>query len=96
MFLPTLKFLAAICLQERLCVFSVNVHLTQAAELADDGRERVVHHTLQLAADSLWQLPSAEVPGLDVPLHQRHGDGSHQHKLQGHTGNRHTWKEKQM
>lgn len=53
--------------------------LTQAAELTDDGRERVVHNTLQLAADALGQLPSAEVTGLNVPLHERHGETSHQH-----------------
>lgn len=56
--------------------------LTQAAELTDDGRERVVHHTLELAADAVGELPSAEVTGLDVPLHQRHGEASHRHKLQ--------------
>lgn len=50
--------------------------LTQAAELADNGGERVVHHTLQLAADALGELPSAEVTGVDVPLHQRHGEAS--------------------
>lgn len=47
--------------------------LTQAAELTDDGGERVVHHTLQLAADALRELAPAEVTGVDVPLHQRHG-----------------------
>lgn len=62
------------------------VCLTQAAELTDDGRERVVHHTLQLAANALGELPSAEVTGLDVPLHQRHGEASHRHKLQGKHG----------
>lgn len=50
--------------------------LTQAAELTDNGGERVVHHTLQLAADALGELPSAEVTGVDVPLHQRHGGAS--------------------
>lgn len=64
------------------------VCLTQTAELTDDGRERVVHHTLQLAADALGELPSAEVPGLNVPLHQRHGEASHRHDLQGNTGNK--------
>lgn len=59
----------------------VSVCLTQAAELTDDGRQRVVHHTLQLAADALGEFPSAEVTGLDVPLHQRHGEASHRHKL---------------
>lgn len=67
----------------------VSVCLTQAAELTDDGRERVVHHTLQLAANALGELPSAEVTGLDVPLHQRHGEASHQHTLQGNMGNMH-------
>lgn len=51
--------------------------LTEAAELPDDGRERVVHHALQLAADALGEFPPAEVARLDVPLHQRHGDASH-------------------
>lgn len=55
--------------------------LTQAAELTDNGGERVVHHTLQLAADALGELPSAEVARIDVPLHQRHGEASHRHKL---------------
>lgn len=55
--------------------------LTQAAELTDDGRERVVHHALQLAADALGEFPSAEVAGLDVPLHQRHGETSRRHTL---------------
>lgn len=68
----------------------VSVCLTQAAELTDDGRQRVVHHTLQLAADALGEFPSAEVTGLDVPLHQRHGEASHRHKLQGNKGNKHT------
>lgn len=58
------------------------VVLTQAAKLTDDGGERVVHHTLELAADAVGQLPPAEVTGLDVPLHQRHGEASHRHKLQ--------------
>lgn len=72
-----------------VCVFvRVSVCLTQAAELTDDGRERVVHHTLQLAADALGELPSAEVTGLDVPLHQWHGKASHRHKLQGYKGNK--------
>lgn len=61
------------------------VCLTQAAELADDGREGVVHHTLQLAADAIRELTTAEVTGLDVPLHQRHGEASHPHDLQGNT-----------
>lgn len=57
----------------------VNVCLTQAAELTDDGRKRVVHHTLQLAADALGERPSAEVARLDVSLHQRHGEASRRH-----------------
>lgn len=48
--------------------------LTQAAELPDNGGQSVVHHTLQLAADALRELPSAEVAGINVPLHQRHGE----------------------
>lgn len=64
----------------------VCVCLTQTAQLTNDGRERVVHHTLQLTADALWQLPSAEVTRLDVPLYQRHGEASHRHKLEGKTG----------
>lgn len=66
------------------------VCLTQAAELTDDGRECVVHHTLQLAADALGELPSTEVTGLDVPLHQRHGEASRRHTLQGNTGSKDT------
>lgn len=58
---------------------SVNVCLTQAAELTDDGGKRVVHHTLQLAADALGERPSAEVARLDVSLHQRHGEASRRH-----------------
>lgn len=58
---------------------SVNVCLTQAAELTDDGGKRVVHHTLQLAADALGECPSAEVARLDVSLHQRHGEASRRH-----------------
>lgn len=65
----------------------VCVCLTQAAELTDDGRECVVHHTLQLAADALGELPSAEVTGLDVPLNQRHGEAARQTQTAGkHTG----------
>lgn len=66
-----------------VCVCVCASLLTQAAELTDDGGESVVHHTLQLAADALRELPSAEVPGVDVPLHQRHGEASHRHKLVG-------------
>lgn len=66
-----------------VCVFC----LTQAAELTDDGWECVVHHTLQLTANALREFPPAEVTGLDVPLHQRHGEASHRHKLQRDTGN---------
>lgn len=55
--------------------------LTQAAELTDNSGERVVHHALQLAADALGELPSAEVTGIDVPLHQRHGEASLRHNL---------------
>lgn len=58
---------------------SVNVCLTQAAELTDDGRKCVVHHTLQLAADALGERPSAEVARLDVSFHQRHGEASRRH-----------------
>lgn len=83
--LPSSRLLAAVFFYQRphcLCVFvCVSVCLTQAAELTDDGRQRVVHHTLQLAADALGEFPSAEVTGLDVPLHQRHGEASHRHKL---------------
>lgn len=89
-----LKLLAAVFFLQRLqCAHGfvcASVRLTQAAELTDDGRERVVHHTLQLAADALGELPSAEVTGLDVPLHQRHGEASHRHKLRGNTGNKNT------
>lgn len=60
------------------------MYLTQAAELANDGGQRVVHHTLQLAADAIGQRSPAEVARLDVPLHQRHGEAS-----------RSDWKEKQ-
>lgn len=60
--------------------------LTQAAELTDNGGERVVHHTLQLAADALGELPSAEVTGVDVPLHQRHGEASLRPDLLGKRG----------
>lgn len=73
------------CVSDFAYVHILSVCLTQAAELTNDGRERVVHHTLQLAADALGELPSAEVTGLDVPLHQRHGEVSHQHKLQENT-----------
>lgn len=59
--------------------------LTQAAELTNDGRERVVHHALQLAADALGEFPPAEVARLDVPLHQRHGEASHRHALRRDT-----------
>lgn len=68
-------------------IVNVCVCLTQAAKLTDDGRECVVHHTLQLAADALRELPSAEVTGLNVPLHQRHGEASHRHKLRGNIRN---------
>lgn len=89
--LLNLRLLAAVFFFQMLhCVHVfvyVSVCLTQAAELTDDGRERVVHHTLQLAADALGELPSAEVTGLDVPLHQRHSEASHRQRLQG---NRHT------
>ena len=63
-----------------MCV-CVCVGLTQAAELTDNCGESVVHHTLQLAADALGELPSAEVTGIDVPLHQRHGEASHCQRL---------------
>lgn len=72
---------------ESVYVHIVSVCLTQAAKLTDDGRECVVHHTLQLAADALRELPSAEVTGLNVPLHQRHGEASQQHKLCGNIQN---------
>jgi len=68
---------------------AVRVSLTQAAELTDDGRERVVHHALQLVADAHGELPSAEVTWLDDPLHQRHGGASHRQSLRGDTGNKH-------
>jgi len=92
-----LRVLSAVYVVERLrvCVY-LSVSLTEAAELANDGRERVVHHTLQLTADALGQLPSAEVTRLDVPLHQRHGEASHRHELQGNTRKKHTPNETQM
>lgn len=61
------------------------VRLTQAAELADDGGECVVHHTLQLAVDAIGELPAAEVARLDVPLDQWHGDASRPRTTVGHT-----------
>lgn len=67
------------------------VCLTQAAELTDDGGQRVVHHTLQLAVDTFRELPSAEVTGLDVSLHQRHGEASNCQKLLGDTWNKQTF-----
>ena len=53
------------------------MELTEAAELADDGRQGVVGDILQLPADALGQGALAEVARLDVPLHQRHDDPSH-------------------
>lgn len=70
-----------------MCIY-MGLNLTEAAELADDGRQRVVHHTLQLAADALGQLPSTEVTRLDVPLNQRHGEASLRHTLQGSANKR--------
>lgn len=43
--------------------------LTQTAQLADDGSQGAVGHTLELTGDALGQGPPAQVPGLDVPLH---------------------------
>lgn len=82
---PHLSLVAAVFFDQMLgctCVLLCDSGgLTQAAELTDNGGESVVHHTLQLAADALGELPSAEVAGIDVPLHQRHGEASHRHKL---------------
>lgn len=79
-FLPQFKAVSSSLFTEMFIY--MGLYLTEAAELADDGRQRVVHHTLQLAADALGQLPSTEVTRLDVPLNQRHGEASLRHKLQ--------------
>lgn len=46
--------------------------LTQAAQLFDDGCQGAVSDTLQLTGHPIRQRPTAQVPGLNVPLHQRH------------------------
>lgn len=50
----------------------VLVLLTEAAELTDDVGQGDVGHALQLILDVPWQYTSAQVPGLDGALHQRH------------------------
>lgn len=47
--------------------------LTQAAQLPNDGGQGAVGHALELTGDASGQGPPAQVPGLDVPLHQGHG-----------------------
>jgi len=46
--------------------------LTQTAQLFNDGCQRAVGDTLQLTGHPIRQRPTAQVPGLNVPLHQRH------------------------
>lgn len=54
-------------------LFPVNRRwLTEAAELADDVGQGHVGHALQLILDAPGQCRVAQVPGLDVPLYQRH------------------------
>lgn len=50
---------------------------TQATELADDGRQRVVGHTFQLVANPIRHCVVAQVPRLNVSLDQRHDPRSH-------------------
>lgn len=62
--------------------------LTQTTELADDGGQGVVGHTLQLTVDSVGHCTVAKVPGLNVSLDQRHDPVSrlHPQRLLGDTG----------
>lgn len=43
--------------------------LTQTAQLAYDGSQGAVGHTLEFTGDALGQGSPAQVPGFDVPLH---------------------------
>lgn len=49
-----------------------NCDLTQATELADDGGQRVVGYTFQLAANSIRDCTVAQESRLNVSLDQRH------------------------
>lgn len=46
--------------------------LTQTSQLFNDGSQGAVGNTLQFTGHSIRQRSTAQVPGLDVPLHQRH------------------------
>lgn len=46
--------------------------LTETAQLFNDGSQGAVCHALQLTGHPIRQGSSAQVPGLYVPLHQRH------------------------
>lgn len=55
----------------------INCKLTQTAELSNYSGQRVVGYTFQLVANSIGHGTVAQVPRLNVPLHQRHDPFSH-------------------